>query len=143
MTRKMFWKWVQNIYNILITFVVSKNTLESCTTPNSKLGECVTFQDCPELSHFTKDNITDDETNFLVDSRCNIEAIDYFVCCVEPRNSSTDATKIKNDTSNYLPIAPVCGIDVYDGLVGMNDTQICESPWMTLIQYTYRKFFFF
>ena len=105
----------------------------------------MTFRECPELMIYVKkNNLTAADRYFLLARQCSYKDGQYLVCCVEPkRNTAINESGTNKSTSKYLPTAPTCGIDLYDALVSENNTQICESPWMALIQYTYRKFYHF
>lgn len=44
--------------------------------------------------------------------------------------------------SNLLPAPGVCGTDNTNRIIGGEITKIDEFPWMALIEYSKRKFFF-
>lgn len=93
---------------------------DPCTNPKGSPGKCIFFKDCDALVKlFRNPDITEEEEEFINDSKCGLIERKPLVCCT--------AT---------LPRPPFCGISPsINNIVGGQEADLREFPWAALIQY--------
>lgn len=133
---------------------VSQN--ERCQTPNRNDGVCTNLRECQNLlTILTSPNRTPNDLEYLRQSQCGFDKKDPLVCCpvrnnnVVINNNNNNPTTEGGVENNRGPSQGVneklptdCGRDLSNRIVGGNVTELDEFPWMALLEYRKRKFFF-
>ncbi|XP_055609293.1 CLIP domain-containing serine protease B4-like [Uranotaenia lowii] len=98
-----------------------------CTTPTQADGSCVYLDECPQTVAILKKRLMSrEERNFLQASRCGqTKEGRNLVCCANP----------VIEQSNELPATNECGLDLGDRIVGGQQTDLDEFPWLALLKY--------
>ncbi|XP_018332507.1 CLIP domain-containing serine protease 2 [Agrilus planipennis] len=121
---------------------------ENCITPKGERGQCVTIKNCPQLLRILSYvPIRAEDANLLRDSNCGFQGIDPKVCCSltnEQITTPPPATRIPLNTgekltgyhSSLLPSTEICGVSSAERILGGEETELDEFPWMALLQYT-------
>ena len=88
------------------------------------------WKNCPALSVlFNKNSMNADDLSLLKSREAGTFQDKQLFCCeVKPLN---------------LPTAPACGIQIKDRIVGGENASITDFPWAALMEFTYRKFYYF
>ncbi|XP_052890736.1 CLIP domain-containing serine protease B4-like [Anopheles moucheti] len=96
----------------------------SCTNPVGEAGKCILFRECQPLVNIYNNPITtQQDTEFLMQSRCGMLQRKILVCCAGSNQRSS------------LPEPPHCGVQLSDRILGGQLTEIDEFPWTALIQF--------
>ncbi|XP_052890735.1 CLIP domain-containing serine protease B4-like [Anopheles moucheti] len=96
----------------------------SCTNPVGEAGKCILFRECQPLVNIYNNPITtQQDTEFLTQSRCGMLQRKTLVCCAGSNQRSS------------LPEPPHCGVQLSDRILGGQLTEIDEFPWTALIQF--------
>ncbi|XP_053667533.1 CLIP domain-containing serine protease B4-like [Anopheles marshallii] len=128
--QKCGWADVPGVYTEVSAYVdwIKNNRGQSCVNPGGKPGTCIPFRECPPLlAIYRKPITTPDESRFLANSRCGEIDRRTLVCC--------ETADFSDTTITGLPVAPRCGIQLSDRIVGGQITELEEFPWSALIQY--------
>ncbi|XP_039492941.1 melanization protease 1 [Drosophila santomea] len=106
-----------------------------CTTPDENSGTCINLRECGYLFELLQgEEVTDQDRLFLQSSQCGYRNGQVLICCANSRIRNQQPT-IRPRT-NLLPMAPNCGDNFEDRVVGGRETGKREFPWMALIEYT-------
>ncbi|EDW95637.1 melanization protease 1 [Drosophila yakuba] len=106
-----------------------------CTTPDENSGTCINLRECGYLFELLQgEEVTDQDRRFLQSSQCGYRNGQVLICCANSRIRNQQPT-IRPRT-NLLPMAPNCGDNFEDRVVGGKETGKREFPWMALIEYT-------
>ncbi|KRT80412.1 Trypsin [Oryctes borbonicus] len=117
-------------FAVVILFVMNIYTAigqRSCTTPNGELALCVSLQSCNIFyDYILAPNRNAEIDSYLVASKCGVDSKGYpLVCC------GSD-TKFQPT----LPDRTKCGYQEDFKVLGGEDTDLSEFPWLTLLQQT-------
>lgn len=120
---------------------------DSCTTPNSEVGQCRNVKNCPSLLEYVKDN-EESALAFLRKSNCGFLGLDPLVCCPELSSPATieDGSSVgkKNSTngnseepSEEIPdrsINQQCGKNILslDRIVGGDPAKLGKKNFLFL-----------
>nr|NP_001138002.1 melanization protease 1, isoform C [Drosophila melanogaster]AAN13300.2 melanization protease 1, isoform C [Drosophila melanogaster] len=129
-----------------------------CRTPDENSGTCINLRECGYLFELLQsEEVTEQDRRFLQASQCGYRNGQVLVstplkscgiCCANSRMRNqqpqwgnhpqpTQTTKpTKRSGTKLLPMAPNCGENFGDRVVGGNETTKREFPWMALIEYT-------
>ena len=134
--------------------VIFTESGETCTTPDSRQGNCISIKDCsPLISLLTQTRpVPQAVLDFLRKSHCGFEGNNPRVCCpTQTTATATQAAEISQpsveaspDVSNHpnLRLLPlnICGPYTDDNKVFHGKkTSLFEYPWMALIGYNLGK----
>lgn len=113
--------------DINFTNVTNESFEQSCTTPNGESARCVSLQSCKIFYDYILSPDRNAEIDrYLVASKCGEDSTGYpLVCC----GSHTKFQSI-------LPDRTKCGYQEDFKVLGGEDTDISEFPWLALLQQT-------
>ncbi|KAH8354544.1 hypothetical protein KR084_000909, partial [Drosophila pseudotakahashii] len=124
-----------------------------CTTPDVSSGTCINLKECGYLYELVqRGSVSDQNRQFLRQSQCGFRNGQVLICCAtsrmrnqqpqwgnqgQPSVSPTLPTSpSRRPGTSLLPLAPNCGENFGDRVVGGKETGKREFPWMALIEYT-------
>lgn len=138
-----------SLFQTGLKFLKSKHTngFGECWMPNNQKGLCLPLKDCPNLNALAnKRHLRIADRLYLKRSRCGYVGLMPLVCCVQPDNIKT---RFNGSPLGIDDLPSDCGRIqstqnlLMDYIVGGKEARIYDSPWLTLLQYKKRTFFFF
>nr|Q8I6K0.1 RecName: Full=Phenoloxidase-activating factor 3; AltName: Full=Prophenoloxidase-activating factor III; AltName: Full=Serine protease-like protein PPAF-3; Contains: RecName: Full=Phenoloxidase-activating factor 3 light chain; Contains: RecName: Full=Phenoloxidase-activating factor 3 heavy chain; Flags: Precursor [Holotrichia diomphalia]BAC15604.1 prophenoloxidase activating factor-III [Holotrichia diomphalia] len=116
--------WLSLVILGVASAIVNVSTQESCTTPNGETATCLPIESCKIFWDYVVTSGADPEINsFLRASLCRQG--NYVVCC---------GSTLKFNSA--LPDRTECGLQDDFKVLGGEDTDLGEYPWMALLQQT-------
>ncbi|CAH2045487.1 unnamed protein product, partial [Iphiclides podalirius] len=124
-----------SICDVIVTLCVFLG-LASNQSADASCGSgstCINIRQCPGIF----DLLVNDPSNYLPDFITpliceNNRKSQPKICCPTLFN---DTSLIYNMTKSYLPSDKICGIQSNDRIVGGQETELDEHPWLVLIRY--------
>ncbi|KAF2900363.1 hypothetical protein ILUMI_05822 [Ignelater luminosus] len=119
---------------LLVLISIIESHAETCITPNSETGKCISLFECPLLL-----STISTQQKFYQDSVCGGTARNPMVCCGSLStfiSKQTPSTVIRNS----LPTRQYCGLQHSDDYFHtVNGTVMSEFPWLALLIYHDQK----
>lgn len=125
-----------------------------CYTPEGITGQCISVYQCPNVLAQFQGRLSPATTYYLRSLQCESGAGQYpHVCCIvqnffpaQSRSASTRLTPFNrrsSATGNVLPAYGMCGLtSLSQRIIGGDDTQLDDYPWMAILEYQSRTFLF-
>lgn len=117
---------------------------QPCLTPNGVQGFCQPFKTCASLYNiFLAKPISTSDQNLLRQSKCNKD-VKPWVCCASTQLETTTISDYVDIFAESKPewmevleqkLPKVCGLDAQNRVVGGEETQLTEFPWIVLLKY--------
>lgn len=129
----------------------------SCKTPVNQPGSCVLVAECDFIRRvLAKPILENNDVRYVEASRCGTYQKKALVCCAQPTtsapstsvggsssssNSNSIAQRVQSsglsleDRRKLLPLAPQCGVQYDDRIVGGERTGVTAYPWLARIQH--------
>ncbi|XP_031619952.1 uncharacterized protein LOC116338681 [Contarinia nasturtii] len=118
------------IFCSLVVFFGDSTTAQNpCITPNQEEGKCVPLRQCDELYKLLSLTLNNDQLELLRKSQCATIGRNPYVCC---SNSPPPPSASESD----FPPPGQCGTQFKERIIGGEETDIGEYPWMALLKYT-------
>lgn len=130
-----------------------------CYTPEGISGQCISVYQCPNVLAQFQGRLSPTTTYYLRLLQCESGVGQYpHVCCIAPtipqqqvrsrtRSASTRLTPLNRQSSgagNVLPTYGMCGLTALSQrIIGGDDTQLDDYPWMAILEYQSRTLKFF
>ena len=120
---------------------------DRCTSPRNRPGVCINIYNCGVVLDILQREmpVSTATRNYLNSLKCGFEGTNPKVCCEQQITATPSptteqpATGIPPDVSNHpnlgLVNADTCGPSTAEKVVGGNQTNIFDYPWMALIDY--------
>lgn len=123
---------------ILVCSIGFGNAQQICATPDQRQGHCVDLRRCASLLKLIKKpNLSIDDRNYLRNSQCAYNGYPWVCCPIESAPTTQPPVPVGGGLqASDLPAPGYCGNHLADRIVGGNETQISEYPWMALLEYT-------
>nr|ASN76826.1 prophenoloxidase activating factor 1 [Octodonta nipae] len=116
-----------------------------CRTPNGESANCISIYDCPLLLKSIRSG-NPSKMQFLKNSHCGYDR-DPLVCCGSDDDFETDSSDESSEVSlrgtngrrevrnTALPGRNSCGFQETDKILGGENADMDEFPWMARLQY--------
>ncbi|KAB0800603.1 hypothetical protein PPYR_06343 [Photinus pyralis] len=128
---------------ILWVHALSPSKQSDCTTPGKQLGQCISFQDCRELTKLYKSRPYHETAAYLDEARCGLKGEEEQMCCSINGNDFllylALITTSTTDTPNLLPSPDKCGREMGMRMFGGKVAELDEFPWMAILEYSKAK----
>ncbi|CAG9769269.1 unnamed protein product [Ceutorhynchus assimilis] len=115
-----------------------------CRTPTGESAKCINVWSCNSLLPLlTAPSRTQEQTNFLVNSKCGFDSSGKpYVCCGSGFNpvggTEDDAFSSSYTTNPAIPGRTQCGWQTTNRIFNGEATELDEFPWMVIIEYLKR-----
>ncbi|XP_058816659.1 CLIP domain-containing serine protease B4-like [Topomyia yanbarensis] len=126
-----------SLFVLLNVFSDSEAQPQRCKTPNNEPGSCIPMSECSFIQQIlSKSVLFNNDVKYIQGAQCGNYQNDVLVCCAKSKTGpATSALSVKMGTKTLLPVAPACGVQYSDRIVGGEQTGITDFPWTARIQH--------